>query len=529
MKDLQYGRIKIRLNDNLSYKWVMGEYGCVRGYAYVGEEYLEGNTLLAYLQTASTQEEMLKKIVRLNGLYSFILNTPFGVLTCVDQVRSMPMFYRMANEIVIYDNLDETAVAGAKFNKDALGVYKNCVFTPNCKTLFQDFFQVQTGCYLLINEAGVHQYPHFEYAYAEKQITDMDEAVQMLDKSMKETIQRTISILNSRTAVIPLSGGHDSRIMLFYLKKLGYQKIMAYSYGLPGNSESVHSKKVAEILDIPWYFVYYDPEGMQEFYKKEFRNYAALAANGTSIPHLQEWYAVYQMKQQGILPEDSVFIPGYGGDFTAGEFVWRDPAQAEPITSEKIIAFIMKYEFVPDYIMGRGIMCSEDEESEIRNALYEEFPILSERDRVFTAKEASQMVDQAIASGWYSKFIANAVRVYDFFGYPWLMPFFERLQFENWFKIDNSLRRFEIAYFEQARRVFPDALNEIDFAPGRNLLDLKEQIMMEKPSFAHYMLGFFTLGEEFYNEIGREVVKGPNVYVQDDYLSILREICSFSE
>lgn len=529
MKDLQYGKIKIRLNDNLSYKWTVGEKGCVRGYAYVGDEYLEGNTLLAYLQTAGTQEEMREKIVRLNGLYSFILDTPFGVLACVDQVRSMPLFYQMADEIVLYDNLDEAAVTGAKIDQDALGVYKNCVFTPNCRTLFQDFFQVQTGYYLLIDEAGARQYPHFKYTYEDRQITDMDEAVQLLDKSMMETIQRTISVLNGRTAVIPLSGGHDSRILVFYLKKLGYQKIIAYSYGLPENAESVRSRKVAEILDIPWHFIEYDPEGMQKFYQEEFRRYAALAANGTSIPHLMDWYAVYRMKQQGILPEDSVFLPGYAGDFTCGTYIWRDTAQAEPITSEKLIAFIMKYEFVPDYITGRGIMCSEEEEAAILDALQEEFPEFSEKSRVFTAKEANQIIEQAISTGWNSKFIANAVRVYDYFGYPWLMPFFERSQFENWFKIDNSLRKSKTVYLEQAKRVYPDALNAIDFTPGQNLVALKERRLLEKPNFTHYMLGYFVLGEEFYNEVSREIVRGPNIYIQDDYLQILRELCSFPE
>lgn len=530
MRNLQYGKVKIRLNDNLSYKWTIGENGCVRGYAYVGEEYLEGSTLLAYLQAAGTQEEMLKKIVQLNGLYSFILNAPFGVLACADQARSMPLFYQMGNDVMIYDNLDEEAIAGASVDEDMLKIYKICLYTPTSKTLFRDFFQVQTGYYLLINEAGIHQHPHFKYIYADQQITDMDEAIQLLDKSMTETIQRTISVLNGRTAVIPLSGGHDSRLLIFYLKKLGYQKIIAYSYGLPGNGESTRSQKIAEVLDIPWYFVDYDPEGMREFYQKEFRSYAMLAANGTSLPHLQDWYAVYKMKQQGVLPEDSVFIPGHAGDAAAGLFLWRDIAQAEPITSEKLIDFILRHGLDSGYLMGHEIMCSEEDKSAFRRELLEQYPKLSEKDHIFTAKEANQVIDQKNGfSDRTSKFIGNSVRVYDFFGYSWLMPFFERSQLENWCKIDNSLRRFKAVYFEQARRVYPDALNAIDFDPGQNWLALKDQMLMEKPSFTHYELGYFRLGEEFYNEIRREILRGPNVYVRADYLDILKEFCSFPE
>lgn len=520
--ELQYGDVKIHLKDDLAYKWTVTDSGCARGYAYADGKFLEGETLLAYLAEASAREDMLQKICSLNGLYSFILQTPFGVLACVDQIRSMPLFYRGRE---LFDALDEETISDWTLDPDALAVFRNCVFTPNSKTLFKETFQVQTGHYLLLDSSGAHQYPHFTMAYAEEQITDMDEAVRILDESLTASARRTIELLNRRTAVIPLSGGHDSRILAFYLKRLGLRNMIAYSYGVPDNKESALSRKVAEVLEIPWHFVRYDQEGMREFYRKEFRQYAMMAGNGTSIPHLMDWYAVYRLKEEGILPEDCVFVPGYGGDFTAGEFIWRDVLQMESIQVEVLLNFILKYEFSPDYMLGRETICTEEDKVVIRAALQEEFPELCSLEHLLTAKEANQIVDRAILTGWYSKFIANAARVYDFFGYKWLMPFFERSQFEVWSRIDNSLRLLEAAYFEQAGRVYPDALNKIEFAPRENIALKLEQLLRGKPEDGHNMLSLFDLGDDYYRQIREQKIKGPNIYIQDDYLKILGEIC----
>lgn len=189
--ELQYDMVQVHLKDNLSYKWFTSKAGCVRGYAYIGKQFLEGETLLAYLSAATVREELVQKIVSLNGLYSFILHTNFGVVACVDQVRSMPLFYR---GFELFDALGEDEISNWNIDENALAVYRNCVFTPNKKTLFEGTYQVQTGYYLLLDASGTHQYPHFTIEYAEQQITDMDEAVQVLDASLTQTAQRTIEI-----------------------------------------------------------------------------------------------------------------------------------------------------------------------------------------------------------------------------------------------------------------------------------------------------------------------------------------------
>ena len=126
--ELQYGAAKVCLRDTLAYKWTVADHGCVRGYAYVGDNFLQGDTLLSWLLTASSQKELEEKFTSLDGLYSIILDTPFGVAVCVDQARSMPLFYRLSEDsATIFDALDELTVAGAEFDQEMVSVFKNGV------------------------------------------------------------------------------------------------------------------------------------------------------------------------------------------------------------------------------------------------------------------------------------------------------------------------------------------------------------------------------------------------------------------
>ena len=66
--------------------------------------------------------------------------------------------------------------------------------------------------------------------------------------------------LDGRTAVIPLSGGADSRMVVSMLKNQGYEKVICYTYGKPGNRESEMSKAVAEEYGYEWHIIPHSAE-----------------------------------------------------------------------------------------------------------------------------------------------------------------------------------------------------------------------------------------------------------------------------
>ena len=49
-----------------------------------------------------------------------------------------------------------------------------------------------------------------------------------------------------------MSGGLDSRLILSKLVEKGYKKILAFSYGIRGNSDSKIAKEICEKLNVKW-------------------------------------------------------------------------------------------------------------------------------------------------------------------------------------------------------------------------------------------------------------------------------------
>lgn len=63
-----------------------------------------------------------------------------------------------------------------------------------------------------------------------------------------------------------------------------------------------------------------------------------------------------------------------------------------------------------------------------------------------------------------AKFIQNAVRTYEFYGYQWLTPFFFRNQIIAWSKLSPLLRFERTAFFAFENKHYPENLKEIGFA-----------------------------------------------------------------
>lgn len=93
----------------------------------------------------------------------------------------------------------------------------------------------------------------WKYHYANKQLIDINEIQSMLEQAYEESMSRLVGFLNGRQDVLPLSGGHDTRLIAYCLKNLpggGDDNIITYSYGKVNNEEYALSEKVAEALGI---------------------------------------------------------------------------------------------------------------------------------------------------------------------------------------------------------------------------------------------------------------------------------------
>jgi len=160
---------------------------------------------------------------------------------------------------------------------------------------------------------------YYRFVHEYEQEVGIDELMAQHDQVLIRIFNRLIEIANGRAIVVPLSGGYDSRLIVLMLKRLGYENIITFTYGRPGNKESEVSRKVAELLGLQWEFVPYSNEDWYRWYNSsERKDYSKLAGNSCSLPHIQDWPAVWQLKNKNLIPGDCIFVPGHSGDLPAG-------------------------------------------------------------------------------------------------------------------------------------------------------------------------------------------------------------------
>src|SRR5690606_18133863 len=127
---------------------------------------------------------------------------------------------------------------------------------------------------------------------------------------------------------------------------------------------------------------------------------------------LQDFFAVKSLKQQGVIPEDAVFVPGHTGDFISGGHL------VPGLTPENITEAILKRH----YALRAGDKTVFRER--VAKMLHDISP--AENFENWNLKERQ------------SKFIINSNRAYEFWGHEHLMPLWDKelvLFFQN---IDHS-------------------------------------------------------------------------------------------
>ncbi len=316
----------IRLIHNNAFKWYTDGNIWVKGYFFYQTHHLfDSENALGFLKDILSTNKLEDIVKELNGIFSIVVLKKEGVSIASDPVNFFPIFYcTHANEWLISDDFSLLREKQKAFtiNEQAVPEFLSAGFVLDNETLGENIFKTRSGEILILknNEA---LYRKVWYYFLPQKIlpNSADEHVLELTEILDQVAYRLVKFLNGRTAVIPLSGGYDSRLIACLLKKAGYEKTICITYGRE-NPESILSKKVAEALGFRWFFVDYASLTIPGFiHNPEFLEYATYMGNGFSMPYLQEYFAAKYLKENNIIPQDAVFLPGHTGDYIAGSYV----------------------------------------------------------------------------------------------------------------------------------------------------------------------------------------------------------------
>lgn len=402
-----------------------------RGYAFDAQGKLwQGAALCDLLQGVQDAVSLEAIVSRLNGCFAIIIQTESSTLAAVDRMASMPLYWVQEQGIQLISDVPQHAASQFP-NKDTdarrISEYLLSGFCSGNDTLQKGLNVLQAGQILEIRDSQSRIIQYYRYKHLKSTPTDLATLYERLDTAHLNSIRRLIQSLDGRPVAIPLSGGYDSRLIAILLKRLGYKHISAFSYGQRHSREVRISHQVARLLEIPWTFVEHRPQDWYQAYQSPARKeFYAYAGNVSSRPHIQDWLAVKELSQCGHWHRDTVFLPGHSGDFVQGSNIPPAFSEMPIITREILLQNIWK----SVYRLWHAV------DDDVYQRLSQLVPSEEEMDQ----ETAASLLEGYLWQQLQPRYILNSLRVYEYFGYEWRIPWWDAEILDFWQKVPISLR-----------------------------------------------------------------------------------------
>lgn len=480
-------KLILHLNKNKGYTWINKDKVHFRGICHNKSI----DELLSDLSQCVNETQVIEIVKTLCGSFSIVVEMEYTTFVIVDHLRSIPLFYEISdNDLIVYDSLDTSNTVNKAINASMVQIYKKAHFVFGENTIIDNVFQVPAGSYLIFeNTTGkvrLEEYWRFEY---DIQLSNNQNAIEQLRMVYDQVFSSVVNSLDGKTAVVPLSGGHDSRLVAYYLKKHGCKNIIAFSYGEKENLESSIGNQVADFLKIPFYFVRYDRERVNKYRAIE-SSYMKYSGDLSSTISIQDIMAVDYLSEKRIIPKESVIVPGLGGVLT-GHYISESFLKADSVEINKLIDFI-RNEYFGSFTNGEDNLF-ELVTNQIYNFINRESDGTLDGKNTISGVMANELFEKYTYYEEQAKFIANAVRAYEYYGYSWITPLFDQRVFNIWRRIDTQLRFGDKVFKEMEKQEFPEELLAIKFTGSKEMRHFYEgskisSFELFKTRFKRYLL-----------------------------------------
>jgi len=520
------------------FKWFIEKNIFVKGFFYDSDQrYFEKEDTIEYFKDVKTEKEFIKKISSANGLFTvFIKISENNFLFANDIIRSTPVFYTIKDkDIFISDDYNKILekVDTIEINKLSEAEFKSAGFVSGHNTLINKINITQAGEYLIFNGEDIQIKSYFDYSISEPSPLNYLKLIGASEKVFDETFERLVKSLNNRMAVIPLSGGLDSRLIACKLKEHNYSNVLCYTFGNPTNNfEKEISEKVAKELGFKWTFIEYKSEIIGKYLNdKDYLEYYNFYSKYSSSFMFQDYFAVKYLHENKIIPNDAIFIPGYSGDFLGGSQLYKNGGLKFKSPINKIALKIVENRYINTKI-------STKKKKEILNKIK-----LQLSDSV---KNREDLYAYSMFENWeikenLSKFIAQAAHIYLYWDYEFRFPYWDK-ELVDFFKsvpfdykygktlYNNTLKNYFNNYninYNKGKDLSPKEFKYFKFKQKVKKVIPKGLInKLTKPSdYLNYSLILKDIKAELKNEsdFDEYEIKTQNAYLAHWYLKQIRE------
>ncbi len=478
------------------YDWTTDMKIFVAGFIWLNEKCIFGKEFLELISRHTQRFDDFKKLAgQLNGHYSVFVEMPAEKWAVCSHTWSFPLFYRnTGNAIHISDNPEKLLNEESKLQSSSLSRNYFLTFgvTPANTTLIQNIFQILPG--ELIRFRGDKKESFRLFPYTEKYRKEDEKSFDEKEfyNLLFEVFQRYSNHIKEKQVLLPLTRGYDSRVLGCLLKEFGHRRVICATWGRNRNNEVRTAEKVAERLGYKHFFIDYSKEVPKDFTRvKEFEPYIHFTGHFSSMPFLQDYFAIKSLKERKIIDSQTVVLPGHPGDLLRGSHLDNHLLlKSEKYAISKIIS-----SFGTSYPLA----CSEIKE-------LEEF--ISQTFFSSPQTPAWMQYDEWDYQERQCKFIGNSTLAFSFFETEVLMPMFDMELLKFFRSVPFSLKLGSPLYNQTLETIFEKHKVAFDLkipqTDGQKFSPLKNIILRNTPHFLKKR--YYPMEDSiYYQEITREI------------------------
>ncbi|HNW51884.1 MAG TPA: asparagine synthase-related protein [Prolixibacteraceae bacterium] len=456
---------------------------------------LSSAELAKIVSSIVTFEQFNQLVKGITGHFTIIKKVSEGYWVATDPILHYPLFYKkVKGQITLSDDpIFLTQGENIVPDRQAALFFLQFGATFCNRTLVEGLSIFEPGTITKLSETNIET-EHYvkDYFLSEENWEHRpDELRDLLDG----IFARYLEPFKDRFFAIPLTAGYDSRLIATMLKKYGIKNVHCFTWGRKDNIETITASKIASQLGFNYRFIEYNNRLIADFDHQEiFSQYMEYAGNYLSMPYMQDYFAVKYLKEQQLIPEDAIFIPGHTGDVYSGSHQrpWYQNLSKREIANE-----------ITDHFAITGFKSKPLQKEAILSLLQQYLD-----DAAFSS---TQFVDYWDITVRQARFVARSSSVFQFFGYDVLLPLSDQQFIRYFFSAPTEMRYNE--------KIYRDCLVEYFFKPFSVDVNLKAPSDFRKdsglvkflknnaPQFFKRM--YYPLDDDiFYREITQQLING---------------------
>jgi asparagine synthase (glutamine-hydrolysing) len=392
------------------YAWTFRDNLYITGTAVLGGEMITKEDLPEILSGHTRNFSQFTQFCRtLGGQLSIVVQKENETWIYVGHTWSYPLFFTVTPSFNAVSDIPEALIeSGLRPEPDqhAETYFRAFGVTPGSRTLDKNIRQVRPGETLQIDHSTglTKSWPNDMPQPGEKK-SHPEELAGLIRERFKIVARH----IGNRQVLLPLTGGYDSRLLACLLRESGIDRVLCATWGRTGNPDAIIAEKISKILGYRHIFIPIDDHEVEIFPQQEdFSTFAAFAGHFSSMPYLQDFFAVRHLLRKGEIDHETIVLPGHPGDYIRGSHLYpRLLSETPEATARSIIA---KF--------GSTLPFSKQEKKLLTSTII--------REIFKTSDSCRQNFDRWDQEERQCKFIGNSSQVYTWAGLSHLMPLFDR-------------------------------------------------------------------------------------------------------